>query len=264
MSRKARAYARWARWRDGGRRAADAVHAGLWLGLLDRDDLHAVDRGEYERRTTYRTDAYNLGGLFDWEQRMLDRHFPGTGPVVVLAAGAGRELLALAGRGHPVTAYECHPLLVETGRDLLRRAGTTGAVLERLGRDRAPDGGGPYAAAVVGWSAYMLMAGSVHRVAFLAGLAAVLEPGAPVLLSFAGRTPGDRRPALVAAVAGAVRRIRRRPGVELGDDLAPNYLHRFTEGELAGELGAAGYRLVDYSPGRHGTGEPAHAVAHRL
>ena len=68
---------------------------------------------------------------------------------------------------------------------------------------------------------------------------------------------------VVAAVAGVVRRIRRRPGVELGDDLAPNYLHRFTEAELAAELGAAGYRLVAYAPGRHGTGEPAHAIARR-
>ncbi|PRY30479.1 hypothetical protein [Pseudosporangium ferrugineum] len=263
MSAKARAYTRWQRWRDAARRAGDAVHAGLWLGLLDRADLHAVDQDEYRRRTAYRSDAYNLSGLFEWERRMIDRHFPAAGPVVVLGAGGGREVLALAGRGHRVAGYECHPLLVEAGRDLLRRTGSGEATLDRLGRDRAPSGGGPYAAAVVGWSAYMLMAGRGSRMSFLAGLHAVLVPDAPVLLSFAARSAGERRPAVVAAVAGPVRRLRRRPPVELGDDLAPNFLHRFTEEELAEELTGAGYTPVDYAPGRAVTGEPGHAVARR-
>jgi hypothetical protein len=261
VSRKARAYAGWVRWRDGCRQAADAVHSGLWLGLLDRPDLYAIDQAEYERRATYRTDAHNLGGLFEWERRAIDQHFPATGPLLVVGAGAGREVLALADRGHPVTGFECNPVLVDAGRDLLRRAGRPGAALHWLARDATPTGRGPYAAAVVGWSAYMLMPGRASRVCFLAGLRTVLPRDAPVLLSFVARGPAERRPALLAAVANPVRRVRRRPPVELGDDLAPNYLHRFTEPEIAAELTESGFRLRQYSAGRQTAGEPGHAVA---
>jgi hypothetical protein len=237
------------------------VHSGLWLGLLDRRDLYAIDDAEYASRAAYRTDAHNLGGFFDWERRAVDHHFPVTGPVVVVGAGAGREVLALAERGHPVTGFECNPVLVEAGRDLLRRTGSSGAALHWLARGAAPTGPGPYAAAVVGWSAYMLMPGRASRVAFLAGLHGVLPRDAPVLLSFASRTAGERRPALLAAVANPVRRVRRRPPVELGDDLAPNYLHRFTGAEIAAELADGGYRLRHFAAGRQAAGEPGHAVA---
>jgi hypothetical protein len=51
--------------------------------------------------------------------------------------------------------------------------------------------------------------------------------------------------------------IRGRPKAELGDDLGPNFVHRFSEDELAAELDAGGFRLAEFSR----VGAP-HAVAH--
>lgn len=261
MSRKAGAYRAWSRLYSTGLRACDGVTTGLWLGLLDRPDLHAVDQAEYEARSVYRTDEHNLGGPFGWEQRSLSRHFPATGRLVVLGAGGGREVLMLADLGYEAVGFECNPVLVSAGRDLLARQGRAGAQLHHLGRDQAPTSGGPYAGAVVGWSVYTLIAGRRQRVSFLSGLRRCLSPGAPVLLSFFTRAAGERRAGLVTSVANPVRRLRRREPVQAGDDLAPNFVHRFTEAELAGELSDGGYQLVVFNPERRVAGEPGHAVA---
>jgi len=261
MSRKARVYSTWSRLYLGGWATCDALHTGLWLGLLDRLDLHAVDQATYVARPRYRSDVHNLGGLFGWEQRMLAEHFPGAGSLVVLGAGAGRELVALAARGYRVTGYECNPILVTAGKDLLTRQGFTGAQLTHLGRDLAPTGGGPYAGAIVGWCAYTLIAGRGRRVALLTGLRAALPPGAPLLVSFFSRPARQRRARLVTAVANGVRRISRHEPVERGDDLAPNFVHRFTEAELVGEFTEAGYEVVAFAGERSGAGEPGYAVA---
>jgi hypothetical protein len=40
--------------------------------------------------------------------------------------------------------------------------------------------------------------------------------------------------------------------VEIGDDLAPNYVHYFTRSEIASELSEAGFALQCYSPEPYG------------
>ena len=227
--------------------AGGAVHAGLWLGLLDRRDLHALDQARYEAAATYRQDAHNLRGLFDWERRALAGHFPATGSLLVLGAGAGRELLALARLGYAVTGYECNPVLVEHGRRLLARTGC-GARLHPVGRDEAPRDDGRHDGVIVGWSAYTLIPGRPERVALLAGLRRRVPAGAPVLVSFFTRPPGCRRTRVVTAVANAVRRVRRARPVEAGDDLTPDFVHRFTRAELVAELSAGGFALREFHP----------------
>ncbi|MCA2214119.1 hypothetical protein [Jidongwangia harbinensis] len=261
MSLKARAYRRWSRLYRTGLRAGDILQTGLWLGLLDRHDLHAFDEAEYVHRSNYRTDAHNLGGLFDWERRAVAEYFPTGGALVVLGAGGGREALALARLGYRAVGYECHPALVRYGRDLLARHDCPGAELHHLGRDRAPADGGPYAGAIVGWGAYMLITGRERRVSMLGGLRRRLLPGAPLLTSFYTRADDGRRAGLVAAVARPVRRLRRAPAVEVGDDLAPTYVHRFTEAEVAAELTAGGFELVEFAAERPGPTNPGYAVA---
>ena len=226
---------------------ATAVHAGLWLGVLDHHDLHAVDAAHYANAARYLDEEHNRSGLMPWEREAFSGHFPSSGAVLVLAAGAGREMLALLDLGYDVVGYEPHPLLVSTGETLL--AGR--ASLHASARDEAPaapPGGRPFDAVVVGWSAYTLVIGSARRRALLRQLRTLVRDDAPVLLSFFTRTPDDTRSRLVAGTAGAVRRLRGRPPVELGDDLLPNAVHRFTRAEVAAELAAAGFVLARWQP----------------
>jgi hypothetical protein len=261
MSLPARAYLRWLRLCHAGARAGDILQTGLWLGLLNQHDLHAVDEAEYLKRSNYRTDAHNLRGLFEWERRAVTEHFPTGGALVVLGAGGGREVVALARLGYRAVGYECHPALLRYGNDLLARHDCPGAELHHLGRDQAPQDGGPYAGAIVGWGAYMLIAGRQRRISMLGDLRRRLVPGAPLLTSFFTRPDTGRRAGLVAAVAGPVRRLRRTPAVEVGDDLAPTYVHRFTCAEVAAELDAGGFELIDFAAERAGPTAAGYAVA---
>ena len=53
----------------------------------------------FGRTATYRDDAWNTQGLFDWERELVDAHFPKAARIAVLAAGGGREVLALRDLG---------------------------------------------------------------------------------------------------------------------------------------------------------------------
>lgn len=256
MSRLARAYLAVQRLRHAARGGWDAVQAGVWLGLMGRATLHALDDAVYAASRSYAGDRHNLRGLFDWEDAALRDHFAGCRSLLVVGAGGGREVLALARRGYRVEGHECNPALVEYAAGLLSREGCS-APVHFLPRDAAPAGPARFDGAAVGWTAYMLIAGRERRIAFLRGLRARLEPSAPVLLSFWTRREGSGRARLVAAVAGPLRRLARGEPPEAGDDLAPNFVHRFTRAEVEAELAAAGFRMVRFEP----IGTAVHASA---
>jgi 2-polyprenyl-3-methyl-5-hydroxy-6-metoxy-1,4-benzoquinol methylase len=228
-----------------------ALFSGFWLGAFSRESLHALDDAVYRAPGSYVNDEHNLRGLFPWEAEALEGWFRERHKLLLVGAGGGREAVALARRGVEVDAYECNPALVEYANRLLAREGLPASV-RHLPRDEAPAEGGPYDGAIVGWSAYMLIQGRERRVAFLRGLRARMAPGAPLLLSFWTRAENASRIPSVARVANAIRRVLGRESVEPGDDLFPNYLHHFTEREVAGEMASAGFSIVRYVP--HGPG----------
>jgi hypothetical protein len=240
----------------------DAAAAGVALGMMDRPHLHALDRLHYSRVSPYHGEKHNLRGLFDWEREAVDRWFGGCQTLVVVGAGGGREVLALAGMGFEVDGFECNEGLVETAAALLTARGCDARVLP-LDRDTAPSPSHRYDGLIAGWSAYMLIPGRAARVAFLQGMAALADAGAPLLLSFFTRAPEHRRYPLVARVANVLRRLRRSDRVEVGDDLVPNYVHRFTEDEIRGELDEGGFEMVGFAPEGRGPYESGWAVARR-
>jgi hypothetical protein len=240
---------------------ADAAFTGTWLGLLGTRSLHAVDEAMYRRARSYLGDAHNTRGLFDWEERALAAHVPPTGRLAVIGAGGGREVIALARRGYEVRGYECNAALVATAVRLLGAQGVDGrASVTLLARDEPPPGTERFDALIVGWSAYMLMIGSVRRVRFLAGLRERAAEGTPLLLSFFTRSDPSRRLRAVARVANLLRRALRRDPVEVGDDLAPNFVHRFTADEVRNEMAQAGFRMVEFHPQGEGPYDSGWAV----
>ena len=261
--RTLRAYARA---NDRRRRALNALNAcfdGFWLGMLDRDALDRLDEHFYSaghdetdgRVFSYRDADHNRSGLHEWEQAALERHFPAGGRVIVTAAGGGREVLALLGSGFDAVGYEPNPALVAAGAELLRELGHAGR-LRASRRDAFPDGGERGDAILVGWGSYMLIPGSERRVAFLRAARAAVPRGAPLLCSFFVRPPDARYFSILAGTANAVRRLRGRERVEVGDTLAQNFVHRFTREEIERELALGGFRLVEFAHRPYG-----HAVA---
>jgi hypothetical protein len=261
------------RWVDayyGSLRARDRLHAalavaldGLWLGLLDREALAALDERHYSSLTergggaafTYSDASYNRRGLQPWEAQAVQAHFPPGGRVVVTGAGGGREVLGLLDLGFDAVGFEPHPDLVRAGAAQLAHGGHPER-LHVVARDTYP-AGERADAVVVGWGSYMLMPSRARRVAFLGAVREHVDAGAPVLVSFFVREPGGRGYAWSARIARALRRGLGRPGeVEVGDALRPNFVHFFTRPELEAELAAAGFALTAFAGRPYG-----HAVA---
>ncbi len=265
----ARRYYRLLRARGRAAATLTAVTDGVALGLLDRAALAEVDRLFYDRtreplpdggEADYADDAWNGQGLFAWEERVADAHLPAGARVLVTGAGGGREVLGLRRRGLDAVGYEPHPGLRAAGARLLAAEGHPGT-LRAVARDAFPDDPGPYDAVVVGWGSYMLVPGRARRTAFLRRARAVVPDGAPLLLSFWPRSQVPARPRVTHAVAGALRRARGAEPVELGDLLAPNFVHAFTRPEVEAELSASGWALLDYRerPVGHAVGRAGRA-----
>jgi len=256
-------YRRARRSRDRLARISGAVFDGLWLGLLSRPQMHELDARFYDERIErvdgqafrYDDDAYNSRGLSDWEEGAVSDHFPAGARVVVTGAGGGREVLALLERGYDVVGYEPHRGLAAAGADFLSRRGHPGR-LRTCERDEFPGEVERCSGLVVGWGSYMLIAGRAQRIAFLRAARRRLSQDDPILLSFFAYRQRPRHFAVVAAVANAVRRLRREERVEVGDALAGNFLHCFTRSEIEAELAEGGFRLVDFRLSPYG-----HAVA---
>jgi len=61
-------------------------------------------------------------------------------------------------------------------------------------------------------------------------------------------------------VSNVLRRLRGAFPIERGDDLAPNFLHRFTEEEVRGELADGGFAMTSYAPQGEGPFDSGYAV----
>ena len=235
--------------------AARAVFVGTWLGLLDRGALHATDELYYRRTLSYRDTGYNLSGLFPWEIAAIERHFQDCRSVLVTAAGGGREVVALERRGLDVVAFECNPELAGSANELLSREGLRSRVA-LAPRDECPVDIPMCDGITIGWTSYTLMQHASTRIRFLKQLSTHVPYDAPVLLSIFPRRKTARYLRTVAGTANVFRMMLGRRRAEVGDDLAPNFVHHFLESELAAELEAGGFRLVEFSQ----SGE-AYAVA---
>jgi SAM-dependent methyltransferase len=237
-----------------------AVYDGVWLGVLGRESLYGIDRRFYDGNAVYHGDAHNLLGLMAWEEAALSNEaFAGCRRLLVLGAGGGREVLALARRGYEVEGYECNQALVDYAAHFLPRQ-ECAATVRHLPREALPTADAPFDGIILGWASYMLMPGRTLRVDLLRRLIPLIKPGGPILLSFWTR-PGDgARFRLSAAVANLLRVPLRRERVLVGDALQPNYVHYFVPAEVAEELRLGGWEPHRYAPPGPGGRDSAWAI----
>jgi hypothetical protein len=228
--------------------ATAAMLQGLLLGLLSYDQLERLTEQRYLRRyARYSDESYLNSGFFIWEQEAIRRHFPPGGRILVAAAGAGREMLALADSGFRVDGFDCCGPLVESGQNTLRKHHLD-AKLVYAPPSSVPECGGHYDAVLVGFSGYMYIPGRARRVRFLRGLRKFLNPGAAVMVSFMEGIPGRRR-VWTARIGSAIRRLRRAELVEEGDCLRAGFQHHFVRQQILSEMKEAEIELVYFSGG---------------
>ena len=231
---------------------ADAVLSGWWLSGMDEDDRRAIDEQYYSGQAKYHDGDYNRGGLWEWETKLLDRYFTDVKTILVGSVGGGRELFGLEARGYEADGFECHPELVAFANRTLEAEGMRARVVQTKA-DECPAGGADYDGLIAGWGGYMLIRTRAKRVEFLRKMRARAKPGAPIMLSFYGRSDTGRNFALAAKSAQLFKRFRRNAvAAEEGDYMSPTYSHYFTEEELREELDEAGFDLVYYSEEDYG------------
>src|SRR5712692_8423834 len=99
-----------------------ALIQGLSLGLLSNEVLERLTERRYLTQSApYSEESYLNSGLFLWEREAIRRYFPPGGRILVAAAGAGREMIALADSGFLVDGFDCCAPLVESGQNALRK-----------------------------------------------------------------------------------------------------------------------------------------------
>lgn len=221
------------------------LFSGIWLGLLRRETLLEINRKYYSSSNKYRDPNYNKSGLLPWESVMIAAHFQNCRRLLLVGAGGGREMVALTRLGYEVHGFECNSELVRAANALLASEGLTASV-QVAPPDTCPTFQGTYDGLIVGWGAYMLIQGRDNRIALLRKMRAQVRAEAPLLVSFFFRSPDARRFFVTKAIGNALRRLRQREKIELGDALEPEYVHYFTQNEISGELREAGFALQHY------------------
>ena len=147
----------------------------------------------------------------------------------MLGAGGGREVLALRRLGFEVDGWDCQQELVRTANRILSEATILANRCSGVPRDICPSGGPIYSGIIIGWGLYTYVPGSQRKIALLGNYSRPIIPRLANLLSFFSRDPAQLRFYVAALVANVFRRIVRREKVEVGDFLAPHYVHYFTE-----------------------------------
>ncbi|MFZ2339436.1 MAG: hypothetical protein WAW07_06890 [Bacteroidales bacterium] len=229
----------------------DALSTGFWLGVMGEKSIDFSGELSHSRNKYYTDDKYNQSGFFGWEKAVIEKHFSNVKTILLIAAGGGRETLALSRMGYDVDSYECNPALIEYGNMLLQKNSINNKI-KYLPADSVPGDTKKYDGIIVGWGAYSLIPGSKKRLSFLKGLYPFLLEGAPLMISFLWMEKRGRRDRIISNVSNFFRIFSRNGKTEPGDRLEPEYIHFFTEEEIKSELIQSKFRIIYYNVADYG------------
>lgn len=222
-----------------------AVQTGFWLGIMGDKSLDYSDDLIYNSTKFYREDKYNLSGLYEWEKPMIQKYFLKAKTIMVIAAGGGREVVALSRMGYEIDGYECNRNLVEYASGLLTKNTITNTI-KYLPRNSIPTEIKKYDGIIIGWGAYSFITGSKTRLSFLSDLYPFLNKEASLLISFLYTKKRTRSDKIIKKVSDFFRFFTNRVKTEAGDRLVPDYMHYFTEEEIKEELTRCNYKVKDF------------------
>lgn len=224
LKRLARLHARASVLAHRGLAATDGFVAGLLDGGLSTAEKSLLGVELYDAAPHYRA----VGSLFDWEERWFDERLEATSRVLVGACGAGREVVALANRGHRVSGFEPARSLLSLASSRAPEADLWEDTYETWTSTSSAE---TYDAVLLGWGSISHVLDPVERIALLKECVRVC-PNGPVLLSYWSRTsnPAAARARRVGAALG-----QRLGGCRpLGDAYRSNigFIHMFSAEEL--------------------------------
>jgi hypothetical protein len=224
----------------------DAILTGFWLGVMGEKSLDFSDRLYYNHNNHYTDDKYNLSGLFEWEKVAIEKYFTNAKSILLIAAGGGREVLALSNMGFEVDSYECNAYLIEYGNALLKKNKIENKI-KYLKKNSVPNEIKKYDGIIIGWGAYSLIRGNKKRLSFLASLYPFLHEKTPLMISFLFTGEKRKKEKIIKNVSNFFRVFSKRDKTESGDRLVPDFVHYFTEEEIKSELIQSKFRVIGFN-----------------
>lgn len=170
---------------------AEAVYDGLIPPFIGYQGLQEFMDSSYAVGM-YTTDSHNKSGFYAWEREAIGEYVAQGKCAMVLAAGGGREVIALSREGVHVDAWECNPTLQQIGNRLLREESIP-VTIRSMQADSFPDLSQEdeiYDFCIIGWSAYCHILRKQDRIALLEQVGKHCK--GPVLISF-GRKDQPRK-----------------------------------------------------------------------
>jgi hypothetical protein len=221
-----------------------SMYDGIIPPLLGLDRLEAKAVSDYSNADMYVDEEHNVSGLYLWEIEAIGEQLVPGKHFLVLAAGGGREAIALIKKGIKVDAYECNKLFIDFGNKYFERENLPYKILP-TDASKMPDtpAGQVYDYCIVGWSAYCHILRKDDRIQLLKGIRRVVN--GPVLISFVNK-PG------MNSIKKFLRKwIPRIPGIknDISDDLSANpsvVWVGFDENSIREEVNEAGYEVDIY------------------
>lgn len=230
---------------------SNAVLSGFWLGIMDNKSLDEADELHYKKAKLYYRDSYNSSGLFDWEKKMILKHFSNARSILVIAAGGGREVLALIKMGYEVDAYECNEQLVKYGNSFLSK-NDIDSKIKILSRNAVPYEIKQYDGIILGWGLYTLIRGYEARVSFLKKLHPFMDKETILMISFWTMEKKGKQQIITRKISNFFRFILRKEKSETGDALEPNFGHYFSHSEIVDEVSQVKFKMLDYYDTKYG------------
>ena len=222
------------------------LYDGVVPPLLGYARLQELNDRLYDYEgSVYLTEANTKSGLYAWEGGALDGYLCEGKRFMVLAAGGGREVMALLTYGIHVDAWECNKALREFGNRLLEKESLNCRIEAVLpSKFPAVSDGTRYDFCIVGFSAYCHMLRQEDRVALLTEMKKVLD--GPVLLSFPGRKHAGKWKRALRRIGslfpGSTKDISHDLSIMPGDCVGVG----FDEQTLAEEAAAAGFKIKKF------------------
>jgi hypothetical protein len=164
-------------------RDLQAVYQGVIPPLLGYDRLHKLNTLIYKHESLYFSENYNTRGFWPWEQEAIGEYLSPARRFLVLAAGAGREVIALLSKGIEVDAWECNEKLRAYGNILLEKNNFS-CRISPMARSLFPvmPNDRIYNFCIIGWGAYCQIFPREYRIQLLTQCKIAVN--GPVLISY--------------------------------------------------------------------------------
>lgn len=206
-------------------RRFDRLRSALLVAFASDSFFEEYNALTYGLENTYRADSPAFRrGLFDWEERAVERFFPRPpARVLVGGAGGGREAFALHEKGYTVVAFDPADVLVramrsrippESGLRAYRGSYAELPILDDASGQPAINlaDEAPFDAAVVGWASFSHLRNDRDRIETLQRFARLTR--GPILVSYYPPPPPPQSNARrVGPLKGWIKRRMSRRGL---------------------------------------------------